>query len=49
LFGVCDRIAVLVDGKVVAGPPEEITQSDHPWIRRYFDDPRAQRARQAGE
>ena len=49
LFGVCDRIAVLVDGKVVAGSPEEITQSDHPWIRRYFGDPRAQRARQAGE
>jgi phospholipid/cholesterol/gamma-HCH transport system ATP-binding protein len=49
LFGVCDRIAVLVDGKVVAGPPEEITQSDHPWIRHYFGDPRAQRARQAGE
>ena len=49
LFGVCDRIAVLVDGKVVVGPPGEVTQSDHPWIRRYFGDPRALRARQAGE
>ena len=49
LFGLCDRIAVLVDGKVVVGSAEEITQSDHPWIRRYFGDPRAQRARQPGE
>lgn len=49
LFGICDRIAVLVDGKVVIGAPEEVTQSDHPWIRRYFGDPRALRAQQAGE
>lgn len=49
LFGICDRIAVLVDGKVVIGSAAEVTQSDHPWIRRYFDDPRAMRARQAGE
>jgi phospholipid/cholesterol/gamma-HCH transport system ATP-binding protein len=49
LFGICDRIAVLVDGKVVVGAPDEITKSDHPWIRRYFGDPRALRARQAGD
>ena len=49
LFGICDRIAVLVDRKVVVGPPLEIAKSDHPWIRRYFGDPRALRARQAGE
>lgn len=49
LFGICDRIAVLVDGKVVAGSAAEIAHSDHPWIRRYFGDPRAQRALQAGE
>jgi len=49
LFGVCDRVAVLVDGKVVLGTAEEVTQSEHPWIRRYFGDPRALRARQAGE
>ena len=49
LFGICDRIAVLVDGKVVVGAPEEIIKSDHPWIRRYFGDPRALRARQAGD
>ncbi len=49
LFGVCDRVAVLVDGKVVLGTAAEVAESDHPWIRRYFGDPRALRARQAGE
>ena len=48
VFGVCDRVAVLVDGKVVTGPAEEVARSEHPWIKRYFGDPRAQRARQGG-
>ena len=47
LFGVCDRIAVLVDGDVVVGPVDEVADSDHPWIKSYFGVPRAQRARQA--
>lgn len=46
LFGICDRVAVLVDKKIVIGTLDEITQSPHPWIRRYFNDPRARRARQ---
>ena len=49
LFGVCDRVAVLVDGRVVLGSAAEVAQSDHPWIRRYFGDPRALRARQTRE
>ncbi len=49
LFGVCDRVAVLVDGKVVLGSVAEVSQADHPWIRRYFGNPRALRVRQAGE
>lgn len=49
LFEVCNRVAVLVDGKVVLGTTAEVTQSDHPWIRRYFGGPRAQRARHPGE
>ena len=48
VFGVCDRVAVLVDGRVVAGPAEDVAESDHPWIRRYFGDPRALRARRGG-
>lgn len=45
LFGVCDRVAVLIDKKVVVGTLEEVTQSQHPWIQQYFNDPRALRAR----
>jgi len=47
LFGICNRIAVLVDGGVVVGTMDEILDSDHPWIRSYFGVPRAQRARRA--
>lgn len=46
LFGICDRVAVLVDKKIVAGTLREIVQSPHPWIQQYFNDPRAIRARQ---
>jgi len=46
LFGICDRIAVLVDGGVVVGSMDDILDSDHPWIRSYFGVPRALRARQ---
>ena len=43
LFAVCDRVAVLVDGKAVVGPLQEVRESSHPWIHRYFNDPRARR------
>jgi phospholipid/cholesterol/gamma-HCH transport system ATP-binding protein len=46
LFNICDRVAVLVDKKVVVGSPDEIVHSPHPWIQSYFNDPRAVRARQ---
>ena len=46
LFGICDRVAVLVDKKFVVGTLDEIVQSPHPWIQSYFSDPRAIRARQ---
>ncbi|MEL6214758.1 MAG: ATP-binding cassette domain-containing protein [Pseudomonadota bacterium] len=49
VFGICDRIAVLVDRKTVTGPPTEIAQIDHPWIQRYFGDTRAQRAMNASD
>ena len=44
LFDVCDRIAVLVDKQVTIGTPKEIVKVDHPWIQRYFGNPRALRA-----
>jgi phospholipid/cholesterol/gamma-HCH transport system ATP-binding protein len=34
---VCDRVAALADGKIVAiGPMREVLQSEHPWVRAYF-------------
>ena len=37
LHTVCDRIAVLADGKVIAtGPMETMLQSEHPWLKEYF-------------
>jgi len=34
---VCDRVAALADGQIVAiGPMPELLQSGHPWVRAYF-------------
>ena len=39
---VCDRIAALADGKVVAiGPMADVLTSTHPWVRSYFGGKRA--------
>ena len=40
---VCDRVAALADGKIVAiGPMRVLLQSDHPWVRAYFHGKRSQ-------
>jgi phospholipid/cholesterol/gamma-HCH transport system ATP-binding protein len=40
---VCDRVAALADGKIVAiGPMSELLQSEHPWVRAYFHGKRSQ-------
>ncbi|KAA9133375.1 ATP-binding cassette domain-containing protein [Marinihelvus fidelis] len=44
LFNTCNRIAVLVDGKVLVGTADEIVASRHRWVRSYFGVPRARRA-----
>jgi len=37
LHTVCDRIAVLADGKVIAqGTMETMLASEHPWLKAYF-------------
>jgi phospholipid/cholesterol/gamma-HCH transport system ATP-binding protein len=41
LFTICDRVAVLVDKKVIVGTLDEILDNQHPWIRRYFGGARA--------
>ena len=45
LHEICDRVAVLADGHVIAvGTIPELMASDHPWIHEYFDGPRGRAA-----
>jgi phospholipid/cholesterol/gamma-HCH transport system ATP-binding protein len=42
LHTVCDRIAVLADGKVIAaGDMKTMLASEHPWLKAYFRGKRA--------
>ena len=37
LYGVCDRIAALAEGKIVeVGPMQALLTSEHPWVKSYF-------------
>ena len=48
LHTVCDRIAALADGKVMAvGPMAEMLASPHPWMRAYFQGKRGHEVRRA--
>ena len=43
---VCNRIAALVDGRIVAiGTMDEILKSDHPWVKAYFHGKRSRSVR----
>lgn len=45
LYAICDRVAVLADGKVVAVDTiERLLKLDHPWIQEYFNGPRGRAA-----
>jgi phospholipid/cholesterol/gamma-HCH transport system ATP-binding protein len=44
LIAICDRIAVLIDKKIVVGTIKELLKLDHPWIQEYFRGPRARAA-----
>ena len=44
LFTLCDRIAVLVDGKLTVGPLARLLRSDEPWIHAFLHGPRARGA-----
>jgi phospholipid/cholesterol/gamma-HCH transport system ATP-binding protein len=45
LVAICDRIAVLSDGKVLAvGSMDEVRKNPHPWIQEYFSGPRGRAA-----
>jgi len=49
LFGVCDRVAVLVNKGIIVDTLDEIVKHPDPWIQEYFGDPRAVRARKAAK
>jgi phospholipid/cholesterol/gamma-HCH transport system ATP-binding protein len=45
LHAICDRIAAVGDGKILAeGTMETMLASTHPWLRAYFNGPRARAA-----
>lgn len=49
LYTVCDRIAALGEGKILAeGPIETLLESDNPWLRSYFHGKRARAAMASG-
>ncbi len=44
LYSICDRVAALAEGKVIAaGPMEEMLAFDHPWLKAYFHGVRGSR------
>lgn len=47
LVTTCDRVAVLVDRKIVVDTLEGIMSNPHPWIQEYFHGPRARAAQEA--
>lgn len=48
LFGICQRVAVLVDKKVTIDTLPNLLENQHPWIREYFHGPRARAAQSVG-
>jgi phospholipid/cholesterol/gamma-HCH transport system ATP-binding protein len=49
LFNVCDRVAMLVDGKIVVDTMDRLMHSQHPWIKELLHGPRAQGAMRASK
>jgi phospholipid/cholesterol/gamma-HCH transport system ATP-binding protein len=44
LYSICDRVAALAEGRVIAaGPLESLLASDHPWLKAYFHGVRGER------
>jgi phospholipid/cholesterol/gamma-HCH transport system ATP-binding protein len=41
LHAICDRIAVLIDRKIVVGTLADHLANPHPWLQAYFHGPRA--------
>ncbi len=49
LFGICDRVAVLVNKGIIVDTLKQIVKHPDPWIQEYFGNPRAVRARKAAK
>lgn len=47
IFRTCNRVGVLVDGKMISGTLAEIAGHPHPWIREYFHGERSRVAAEA--
>ncbi|MGA2710289.1 MAG: ABC transporter ATP-binding protein [Steroidobacteraceae bacterium] len=41
LFHTCDRVGVIVDHRMITDTLDGMRQNSHPWIREYFQGPRA--------
>jgi len=49
LYTICNRVAALAAGKIVAiGPMSEVLASPHPWVQAYFRGTRGRKRTQAG-
>lgn len=48
LYTICNRVAVIADGRVlVTAPLAEVEKFDHPWVQEYFHGPRGRAAQGA--
>jgi phospholipid/cholesterol/gamma-HCH transport system ATP-binding protein len=36
IFRVCNRVGVIVDGRMISGTLDEIVRNEDPWIQQYF-------------
>jgi phospholipid/cholesterol/gamma-HCH transport system ATP-binding protein len=48
IFRTCNRVGVIVDGRMVVDTVAGIVSNPHPWIQQYFHGPRARAVTQAG-
>jgi phospholipid/cholesterol/gamma-HCH transport system ATP-binding protein len=44
LFRTCNRVGVIVDGRMISDTLDGLLQNQNPWIREYFHGPRARAA-----
>lgn len=48
IYRVCNRVGVIVDGKMITGTLDEIVRNEHPWIQDYFHGERSRAAQGQG-